>query len=91
MDITSIISPAIILIDLLYVVKNPITCLLAAPEIIASMSRGNAMPNPKKIKLSKFIIKLETDVLNANKTTKAAGLQGSTIAPKNNPNISALK
>jgi len=42
------------------------------------------------MKLNKFKIKLVVVVLIANKTIKVAGLQGSTIAPKKNPNKNEL-
>ena len=44
------------------------------------------MPIPNTIKLIKFPKNDIIDVLIANNTTNEAGLQGSTIAPKKNPN-----
>ena len=81
------INPAIKLIDLLFLVKNPITDSLHWAEIIEKASRGRAIPIPKNMKLNRFVTKPIVDVLIANKTINDAGLQGKTIAPKKKPKI----
>tara|TARA_Y100000034_G_C6538405_1_gene232181 strand:- start:71 stop:331 length:261 start_codon:yes stop_codon:yes gene_type:complete len=85
------ITPAIMLICFLYVVRNEITFFPPAPEIIASTKSGILIPIPKTMKLSKLVRKLLTDVLTANNIAREAGLHGNTIAPKNNPNINELQ
>ena len=84
------INPAIKLIDLLFLVKNPMTDWLYCAEIIEKANRGRAMPTPKNVKLSRLDVKSRVDVLIANKTIKDAGLHGKTIAPKKNPNTKEL-
>ena len=83
----NMINPAIKLIILLFLLKNPITDWLHCAEIIEKANRGRAIPIPKNMKLNRFVIKPIVDVLIANKTMRDAGLQGKTIAPKKNPNI----
>ncbi len=85
------IIPALMFINFLYLVKKPITSLLLVAERIANTSKGNPIPIPKNTKLSKFVVKLITEVDTANRTANEAGLQGRTIAPKNNPKINADK
>ena len=81
------INPAIKLIDLLFLVKNPMTDRLYCAEIIEKTSKGRAIPIPKNMKLNKFVTKSTVEVLIANKTIRDAGLQGKTIAPKKKPKI----
>ena len=87
----SINRPAIKLMPLFFVVKKPITASLFAAEMMEKISKGAAMPMPNKIKLNKLRIKLVVEVDIANKIINAAGLQGSTIAPKKNPKIKEVK
>ena len=75
----------------MYLVKKPITCLLADAETIAKITNGIDIPKPNATKLSKLVKKLATDVETANNTAKDAGLHGSTIKPKNKPNTEALR
>ena len=84
-------TPATIFIILCRLDKNSITSWLFAAEMNASSNNGEPMPNPKKIKSRKLVKKLTEEVLIANKTINDAGLQGSTIAPKNKPKRSELK
>jgi len=84
-------TPATIFIILWCLDKNSITSWLFAAEMNASSNNGKPIPNPKKAKLRKFVKKLTVEVLIANKTIKDAGLQGSTMAPKNRPKRSELK
>ena len=84
-------TPATIFIILWCLDKNPITSWLFAAEMNASSNNGKPMPNPKKIKFRKLVKELIVEVLIANKTIKDAGLQGSTMAPKNRPKRSELK
>ena len=85
------IIPAIRLMDCLCEVIQLITCVLYAEEIIAKMSRGSAIPIPKRMKLKRLAMKLTVDVLIANNIINEAGLQGRTIIPKKNPNINELQ
>jgi hypothetical protein len=87
----NIIIPAIKLIILFLVVRKLITCLLFALEINANMNNGIPIPIPNTTKLRKFVKKLTVEVLTANKMTSDAGLHGSTIAPKKNPNINDVR
>ena len=91
METTNINIPAIKLICFLWDVNHPITFCPDVADTIANNNRGNPMPIPNTMKLSKLVIKLVTDVLTANKTANPAGLQGRTIAPKKSPNSKALK
>ena len=85
MEIPSIINPAIRLIFLLFLVRKLMTVWLHWAEIIENNNRGRAIPIPKKIKLSKLVVKLIVEVLIANKTIRDAGLHGKTMAPKKKP------
>jgi hypothetical protein len=53
--------------------------------MIAKTSNGNAIPIPNTMKLRRLVKKSIVDALIANSTISEAGLQGKTIAPKNNP------
>ena len=83
------IIPAVMLITFLLFVNHPIILLLLPAEIHEKISKGNAIPTPNKMKFHKFPKKLMTDDVNAKSTINEAGLQGRTIAPKNNPKINA--
>jgi len=78
-------TPATIFIILWRLDKNSITSWLFVAEMNASSNNGKPIPNPKKRKLRKLVKNVVVEVLNANKTINDAGLQGSTIAPKNKP------
>ena len=56
-----------------------------------NIKSGMAIPNPKKMNVSKFMNALVVEVLRANHIIRDAGLHGRTIAPKNSPKISADK
>jgi len=83
-------SPAIKFIARLFLESHPITAVLFCADIIEKSNRGVPIPNPKSKKLNRLLMKLVVDVLIANNIISDAGLQGRTIAPKNNPNMNAL-
>ena len=85
------IRPAIRLILLLFLVRNPITVWLHWAETTEKSNSGRAIPIPKNTKLSRLVTKLTVEVLIANKTIRDAGLHGRTMAPKKNPKTNDVK
>ena len=65
--------------------------MLFCAEMNEKINNGVPIPTPNSKKFIRLLMKLVVDVLIANRTTKDAGLQGRTIAPKNNPKINALQ
>ena len=84
------IIPADKLIVFLFFVKNLIIELLHFRDIIENNKRGVPIPIPKNKKLNIFVKKFVTKRDLAKRAAIKAGLQGTTIAPKKNPNINAL-
>ena len=82
--------PAERLIFLLYLTRKPIVFWLDAAERNESASNGVPIPNPKDRKLSIFAKALVVIATLAKNAAINAGLQGITIAPKNNPKRNAL-
>lgn len=91
MEIPSIINPAIKLIFLLFLVRNPMTLWLHWAEIIENNNRGRAIPIPKNTKFNRLVVKPIVEVLIANRTIRDAGLHGRTMAPKKNPKTNEVK
>ena len=79
------ISPAIKLINLFFVVKKVIILFDAVDDSKAKTNNGVPNPKPNKVKLSKFIIGFVIRIAFVKNAAIKPGLQGRTIAPKNSP------
>lgn len=82
--------PAAKLINLLYLVKNPIILLLHLTLNNENTSNGAPNPRPKNKNPNMLVAKLSNSKARAKNTATKAGLHGITIAPKKKPNKRAL-